>query len=349
MSEESSSPRYNAGREGRAEGRPRAASPVAERPSPHDLEVERAVLSAMLRDPAYCGSKAVELLNMPGAFYSQVHREIFAAYMRLYNASDSGIDVLALSTELKRCNKLDICGGTAALAELENAISSTYNFEPWCIMLRDLATLRNMINVCSDAIRKCYSAEKDAADLVNEIENDIYKAKSKGADVIIACMHWGDEYVKTPPKRVQTMSQWLIEQGVDHIIGNHPHVIQPIEIREDSITPDKHVVAYSTGNLVSNMSLRGTDGGMMIKMRLKKILNYTRVASLEYLLTWIAPKSNNGKRDFTILPAATTKCSEESYAHNRLQQFLNDTKTLFDKYNKGDIREIISDSVDITQ
>lgn len=181
------------------------------------------------------------------------------------------------------------------------------------------------------------------------IENDIYKAKSKGADVIIACMHWGDEYVKTPPKRVQTMSQWLIEQGVDHIIGNHPHVIQPIEIREDSITPDKHVVAYSTGNLVSNMSLRGTDGGMMIKMRLKKILNYTRVASLEYLLTWIAPKSNNGKRDFTILPAATTKCSEESYAHNRLQQFLNDTKTLFDKYNKGDIREIISDSVDITQ
>ena len=89
MSDETSTPRYNnAGREGR-EGRPRAASPVAERPSPHDLEVERAVLSAMLRDPSYCGSKAVELLGAPGAFYSQVHREIFAAYMRFYTLVNS--------------------------------------------------------------------------------------------------------------------------------------------------------------------------------------------------------------------------------------------------------------------
>ncbi len=177
MSEDSSSPKYKVGRERRAEGRPSAASPVAERPSPHDLEVERAVLSAMLRDPAYCGSKAVELLGAPGAFYSQVHREIFAAYMRLYNASDSGIDVLSLSAELQKAGKLENCGGLAALAELENAIASTYNFDRWCTMLRDLATLRNMINVCSDAIRKCYNAEKEAADLVNEIENDIYKVR----------------------------------------------------------------------------------------------------------------------------------------------------------------------------
>ena len=173
MSEESSSPKYKVGRERRAEGRPGAASPVAERPSPHDLEVERAVLSAMLRDPAYCGSKDVELLGAPGAFYSQVHREIFAAYMRLYNASDSGIDVLALSAELQKAGKLESCGGLAALAELGNAIASTYNFDRWCTMLRDLSTLRNMINVCSDAIRKCYDGEKAAADLVNEIENDI--------------------------------------------------------------------------------------------------------------------------------------------------------------------------------
>jgi len=177
MSEGSSNPRYQTGGEGRAEGRPRAASPVAERPSPHNLEIERAVLSAMLRDPAYCGSKAVELLGAPGAFYSQVHREIFAAYMRLYQASDSGIDVLSLQAELQKAGKLESCGGLPALAELENAIASTYNFDRWCLMLRDLATLRNMINVCSDSIRKCYEAEKDAADLVNEIENDIYKVR----------------------------------------------------------------------------------------------------------------------------------------------------------------------------
>ena len=180
------------------------------------------------------------------------------------------------------------------------------------------------------------------------IEEDIFKARSKGADVIIACMHWGDEYVRIPPKRVQELSQWMIEQGVDHIIGNHPHIIQPIEIREDSETPDRHAVVYSTGNLVSNMSLRGTDGGMMIKMELKKILNYTRIASLEYFLTWIAPKDSNGNRDFTILPASSTIFTGNSFAQKKLQLFLDDTRELFTKHNKGEIREFVGDSVRIT-
>lgn len=180
------------------------------------------------------------------------------------------------------------------------------------------------------------------------IEEDISKAKSRGADVIIACMHWGDEYVRIAPKRVQELSHWLIEQGVDHIIGNHPHIIQPIEIRADSETPDEHTVVYSTGNLVSNMSLRGTDGGMMIKMELRKIMNYTRVSSLRYLLTWIAPKKSDGRRDFTILPAATTEYSIDCTAKRKLQIFLDDTRELFRKNNKGDIREFTTDTVRIT-
>ena len=180
------------------------------------------------------------------------------------------------------------------------------------------------------------------------IEQDIFDARSKGADVIIACMHWGDEYVRIPPQRVQELSAWLIEQGVDHIIGNHPHIIQPIEIRENPDTPDRHTVVYSTGNLVSNMSMRGTDGGMMIRMQLKKILNYTRVSSLEYLLTWIAPKRNDGSRDFTILPASTTVCPTNSNAQKKLQQFLEDTRELFNKHNKGDIKEFYTDSVSVT-
>ena len=68
MSEDTDRKRYQTGYEGRNGERQKVASPVAERPSPHNLEVERAVLSAMLRDPAYCGSKAVELLKSPGAF-----------------------------------------------------------------------------------------------------------------------------------------------------------------------------------------------------------------------------------------------------------------------------------------
>lgn len=181
------------------------------------------------------------------------------------------------------------------------------------------------------------------------IARDIQSAREKRADAIIACMHWGDEYVSLPPQRVKELGDWLIEQGVDHIIGNHPHVVQPLEIRESSTTPDRNVVAYSTGNLVSNMSLRRTDGGMMIAMKLMKILNYTRPRDVRYLLTWIAPKSEDGKRDFTIYPAATTEIDGWEYAEQKRQLFINDCRSLFDKQNKGDIREMSIDTVRISR
>ena len=181
------------------------------------------------------------------------------------------------------------------------------------------------------------------------IARDIQSAREKRADAIIACMHWGDEYVSLPPQRVKELGDWLIEQGVDHIIGNHPHVVQPLEIRESSTTPDRNVVANSTGNLVSNMSLRRTDGGMMIAMKLMKILNYTRPRDVRYLLTWIAPKSEDGKRDFTIYPAATTEIEGWEYAEQKRQLFINDCRSLFDKHNKGDIREMSIDTVRISR
>lgn len=182
------------------------------------------------------------------------------------------------------------------------------------------------------------------------ITKDIEAAKTKNPDAIIACMHWGNEYVSLPSQEIKDLSDWLIEQGVNHIIGNHPHVVQPLEIRESRTTPDKHLIAYSIGNLVSNMSLRRTDGGIMVAMKLCKILNYTRPMSVRYMLTWIAPKDdNNGKRDFTIYPAATTEVTGWDYAEQKRRLFIDDSRKLFNVHNKGDIKEMFIDSTFVTR
>jgi poly-gamma-glutamate synthesis protein (capsule biosynthesis protein) len=180
------------------------------------------------------------------------------------------------------------------------------------------------------------------------ISKDIIDAKCQNPDVIIACMHWGDEYVSLPPARIKEMADWLIAQGVDHIIGSHPHVIQPMELRFNEEECETNAVVYSMGNLLSNMSLRRTDGGIMVGMELTRILNYTRVSSLGYMYTWIAPKDASGKRDFTIYPASTTRINGNSHAREKLQLFLDDSRTLFRKHNKGDIQEILTDSVTVT-
>ena len=70
---------------------------------------------------------------------------------------------------------------------------------------------------------------EDGEDVDSKIISDM---KADGAEATVIYMHWGDEYVSLPPARIKELSHWLIEQGVDHIIGNHPHVVQPIEIRK---------------------------------------------------------------------------------------------------------------------
>ena len=77
-------------------------------------------------------------------------------------------------------------------------------------------------------------------------------------------MHWGIEYQSLPDKEQKFLTYWLLQKGVNHIIGCHPHVVQPIEVREDSLTNEKHLVVYSLGNYISNMSARRTDGGLMV-------------------------------------------------------------------------------------
>ena len=180
------------------------------------------------------------------------------------------------------------------------------------------------------------------------ISRDIIKAKCLAPDAIIACMHWGDEYVSLPPQRIKELAEWLLAQGVDHIIGSHPHVIQPIELNFNEEECESNAIVYSMGNLVSNMSLRRTDGGIMVGMELTKILNYTRVSSLGYMYTWIAPADGSGKRDFTIYPASTTTIKGSSHAQHKLQLFLDDSRKLFNRHNKGYIKEILTDSVTVT-
>jgi poly-gamma-glutamate synthesis protein (capsule biosynthesis protein) len=100
---------------------------------------------------------------------------------------------------------------------------------------------------------------------------DINKARSKKADVIIACMHWGDEYVLKQNTTQEQLTDWLIANGVDHIIGNHPHVIQPTELRKDKYNGGHHFIAYSLGNYISNMSARNTDIGLSATLRFSKL------------------------------------------------------------------------------
>lgn len=173
------------------------------------------------------------------------------------------------------------------------------------------------------------------------IAADILTAKAQKADVIIACLHWGDEYVSLPPKRVRELADWLLEQGVDHIIGGHPHVLQPMEVRNDGYTAAKNAVVYSLGNLISGMYARGRDGGALVRMELHRFASITSLHSLDYALTWVARPGRDKVPNFVIYGAKAPTVTLNDVTRDKMQEFLKDSRTLLGKYNKGEVWEYI--------
>lgn len=165
------------------------------------------------------------------------------------------------------------------------------------------------------------------------MEKDIQASRALNPDALIACMHWGIEYQSLPSKEQISLADWLIKQGVTHVIGSHPHVVQPMELRTDSVTGQQHAVVYSLGNFISNMSARKTDGGLLFKLELTKD-SITRVSNCGYSLVWTARPVLSRKKNYTLYPINSTTDSLPAEALNRLKIFVNDSRSLFTKHNR---------------
>ena len=110
------------------------------------------------------------------------------------------------------------------------------------------------------------------ADLFDEekARKDIQKAKDL-ADVVIVVMHVGDEYVQEVDEQTKNWTDLFLEEGVDIVIGSHPHVIRPMETLtgEDG---HKMLVYYSLGNFVATQNDLPCLLGGMAKITIRKDL-----------------------------------------------------------------------------
>ena len=99
---------------------------------------------------------------------------------------------------------------------------------------------------------------KDKPYLVNLIDKekmkkDIEKAKEL-SDVIVVSLHFGNEYERMPNQTQKELAQFLADQGVQIVIGHHPHVLQPVSWLTGA-NGNQTFVAWSLGNFIS-----GQDG-----------------------------------------------------------------------------------------
>ena len=161
---------------------------------------------------------------------------------------------------------------------------------------------------------------------LNLMKQDIEKAKKVNLDKLIVVIHWGIEYQQKQNKKQEEVAQFLFDNGVDIIIGSHPHVLQPMYYYPQTGLHKEQMVVYSLGNFVSNQRKSSTDGGAMVELTLFKDAYGTRILDKGYYLVWVnrTPKTNK-KYLFEILP-----CKEYETTHYKdLTESVKDSMSIF--------------------
>ncbi len=105
------------------------------------------------------------------------------------------------------------------------------------------------------------------------MKKDIESAKTQNADIIVACMHWGTEYRTTANPEQEELADFLFQNGVDIILGNHPHVLEPMEKRtitlEDGTVKDGFVI-YALGNFICDQNAENTRNSIILNLKITK-------------------------------------------------------------------------------
>ncbi|MBR6444168.1 MAG: CapA family protein [Firmicutes bacterium] len=127
-----------------------------------------------------------------------------------------------------------------------------------------------------------------------KIKEDIKKARKY--DFVIVFPHWGIEYQYEPVEDQKKWARFFADEGVDVVIGMHPHVIEPVKVIKGK-NGNRMVCFYSLGNFVSCQNQVDTMLGAMAKVNFVKDKDGARVT--RYKMTGTVTHIGSGFSYFT--------------------------------------------------
>ena len=132
---------------------------------PHDIEAERAVISAIALS-ADARAMVRDLIE-PGHCYSESHRHIMRAVYDL-EGRGAAIDLVSIRGALKASGRFDSIGGSTGLFDAIHATPAIGNVEQHAVTVRDKARLRDMIELCQ---RAAVEGARDCGDVQTFVDD----------------------------------------------------------------------------------------------------------------------------------------------------------------------------------
>ena len=119
----------------------------------------------------------------------------------------------------------------------------------------------NLVNI----LYEDYASTYDKIDRTR-ITSVLKAVEAEKPDITIALLHWGSEYNDDISDTQKSIVNLMKKQGVDVIIGTHPHTVQAIEYDELAGT----LVAYSLGDFFGDASRGGTNYSIILDLEITK-------------------------------------------------------------------------------
>ena len=131
----------------------------------------------------------------------------------------------------------------------------------------------------------------------NLILEQIKLAKEQSPDLICVSMHWGIEYQTKQNSEQEDMANFLFQNGVNIILGSHPHVLQPMEKRDEGF------VIYSLGNFMSGQTKPNTRDSIILNLDITKNgeTGKVEINNVDYVPIYMYKQSNVSKQRYKIL------------------------------------------------
>ena len=140
---------------------------------PQALEVEEAVLGAMLIEPSSVDLALEEL--SPSCFYDPRHRMIYEAMSELVNGH-TPVDIVTVSSKLREKGNLEAVGGPVALAGLSDKVGAAAHIEYYVKILKQKSIQRDLITASYEILKDSYDDSVTVDQLIDDAQTKVYNA-----------------------------------------------------------------------------------------------------------------------------------------------------------------------------
>ena len=140
-----------------------------------------------------------------------------------------------------------------------------------------------------------------------QAKSDIEYAKENGAEYICVMIHWGDAISETVSEEQKDIANFLVNNGVNLIIGAHPSVVQPMEVRQNA-NGDNVFIAYSIGTYVSTLSVEEARTELVLNIELRKSGKDGKVYlnKVDYTPIYMLDNGENAQDRFELIDMKNT-------------------------------------------